>query len=189
MIRGLYDFATPWSAKGSVWLYSDPHFDDEDMVELLGYPPPEVQVDNINKVAFKNDHIIFLGDMGNPEWLRKLKCKNLVCVLGNHDKGASYYADYFKDIFTGPVFISDRILLSHEPVRDTPFCFNFHGHCHGQTENDWQHMNVCADVINFSPVNLGSVIKSGVLKDIPTIHRLAIDKQIHEKDIKKCNQM
>lgn len=190
MIKGLYDFCSHWSAHGSVWLYSDPHFDDEDLPLMIpGWLGSQEQIDSINRYAFKNDYLVFLGDIGNPEWLRKLKCQNLIAVLGNHDRGVSYYSDYFESVYDGPLFISDRILLSHEPVSDTPFCFNFHGHSHGQTETDLRHMNVCADVINFSPVNLGSVIKSGVLKDIPTIHRLAIDKQIHEKDIKKRNQM
>ena len=187
MIRGLYDFATPWSANGSVWLYSDPHFDDEDMVELFNYLSPEEQIANINKKVFKNDHLILLGDIGNPEWLRKLKCQKLIAVLGNHDRGASFYADYFETIFTGPVFISDRILLSHEPIYDTPFCFNFHGHCHGGADRDGTHMNLCADVIGYTPVNLGKLIKSGVLSNIPSVHRLAIDKQIYEKNNKKCD--
>lgn len=189
MIKGLYDFCSHWSAHGSVWLYSDPHFDEEDMMQICDYPTSAEQIENINKVAFKQDYLVILGDIGNAEWLRKLKCKNLIAVLGNHDKGASHYADYFETIFTGPVFISDRILLSHEPVYDTPFCFNFHGHSHDKFENDATHMNLCANVINYTPVNLGKMIKSGILSDIPSIHRLAIDKQIYEKDQKKCNQM
>lgn len=182
MIKGLYDFCSHWSAHGSVWLYSDPHFDDEEMSQVIpGWIGSQEQIDSINKYAFKNDYLVFLGDIGNPEWLRKLKCQNLIAVLGNHDRGVSYYSDYFESVYDGPLFISDRILLSHEPIDDTPFCFNFHGHTHCQGNKDDKHMNLCADVIGYKPISLGAVIKSGALSKIPKIHRLAIERQRYEK--------
>ena len=37
-------------------------------------------------------------------------------------------------------------------------------------------MNVCSDVIGYTPVNFNQFIKSGHLKEIDTIHRTTIDK-------------
>lgn len=176
MIDSLYGFARRWSETGSVWLYSDPHFGDPDQKLMdKNWLPDDEQAEILRRCCNKTDTLVILGDIGNPEYLSKLRCY-LVCVLGNHDRGKSYYRDYFDEIYDGPIFIGDRILLSHEPV-DLPFCFNIHGHCHGGEMLTENHLNVAADVIGYKPVSLGKVIKSGVLKGIPTIHRLAIDKQ------------
>ena len=133
------------------------------------------QAEILRRCCNKTDTLVILGDIGNPEYLSKLRCY-LVCVLGNHDRGKSYYRDYFDEIYDGPVFIGDRILLSHEPI-NLPFCFNIHGHDHGGEFLTNGHMNVAANVVGYEPVSLGKAIKSGILKGIPTIHRLAIDKQ------------
>ena len=37
------------------------------------------------------------------------------------------------------------------------------------------YFNCCANVIKYEPINLKDIIKSGVLKNIPTIHRKTID--------------
>ena len=56
-----------------------------------------------------------------------------VLILGNHDaKGA--YKNYFDEIYTGPLFIAEKILLSHEPVYGLPWCLNIHGHDHNDME-------------------------------------------------------
>lgn len=87
----LYNNFEHWKAKGIIWLFSDPHFDDEDCKLINGeWPTPEKQVEIINKFVGKNDTIIFLGDIGNPEWIKKIKGYK-VLLLGNHDKGVSNY--------------------------------------------------------------------------------------------------
>lgn len=176
MIDSLYGFARRWSETGSVWLYSDPHFGDPDQKLMdKNWLPDDEQAEILRRCCNKTDTLVILGDIGNPEYLSKLRCY-LVGILGNHDRGKSFYRDYFDELYDGPVFISNKILLSHEPI-NMPCAYNIHGHCHGGVVNeDERHMNVAADVIGFTPVSLGVVIKSGVLKDIPTIHRLAIDK-------------
>ena len=67
------------------------------------------------------------------------------------------------------------ILLSHEPV-NLPFVFNIHGHDHMNAERDPFHLNVCSDVIGYSPVNFNRFVKSGRLSAIPSIHRITIDE-------------
>ena len=176
MIEGLYDFAKEWSKTGSVWLYSDPHFEDEEQRLMCpNWISDEEQIQRLRERCHKFDTLVILGDIGEPRWVKELNCR-LVVVLGNHDRGKENYRGWFHEVYNGPLFISDKILLSHEPV-DLPFCFNFHGHCHGGTRMDERHMNLAADVTNFTPVSLGSVIKTGILKNIPSIHRIAIEKQ------------
>ena len=64
------------------------------------------------------------------------------------------YKDIFKMVFSGPVMIGEKLILSHEPV-DIPWTFNIHGHIHDlRHKNDDHHFNVCAEAINYTPVNM-----------------------------------
>lgn len=175
MIKTLYPFAQKWSERGSVYLYSDTHFDDHDCRLMdSNWPDPQVQVDNIRAVCHKNDTLLLLGDVGNPEYLKQLKCYK-VLIAGNHDPGLSNFAGYFDEMYSGPLFISDRILLSHEPFPYIPYVVNIHGHDHNGMYRE-QHYNVCSNVIDYCPINLGKIIKGGtLLRDVPTIHRYTID--------------
>lgn len=180
MIKSLYPFAKTWSEKGSVWIFSDPHFGDKDC-SLMDpeWPAPEEQIQILKKHCHKNDTLVILGDIGDSEYLKDIRSYK-VLIKGNHDAGLSTYEEYFDEMYDGPLFISKKIVLSHEPVF-LPFAFNIHGHEHYGEFHDSQHFNVAANVIGYHPVSLEELIKSGVLKDIPTIHRMAIDRQIRKK--------
>lgn len=175
MIKMLYPFARKWSESGSVWIYSDPHFEDIDC-KLMdpNWPDPQEQIDILKMCCHKNDTLIFLGDIGNPEHLRQLKCYK-VMIAGNHDIGLTKYEEYFDEIYGGPLFVSDRILLSHEPMPEMPYVLNIHGHDHGGRNISNNHLNVCSNVVGFVPLNLGKLIKGGLVSDVPTIHRWTID--------------
>lgn len=211
MIKSLYKIFQHWSKNGSVYLYSDPHFGDWESYTFRGLTTnktkeelDQFQVDNINKVVHKSDTIIFLGDIGDPSLLKKIKGYK-VLIIGNHDKGSSIYEEYFDEIYTGCLTISDRIILSHEPIENCPpFLFNIHGHdhsgrdfttyvlkdydadmpCSEMTKNyltciknyKLNTLNLCAEWINYTPVSLADIIKSGILTNISTIHRDYLDK-------------
>ena len=207
----LYDKFYYWQSHGSVWLYSDPHFADDEMKWLRAdYIGDDEQVKRINSKVGKNDTLVILGDVGDISFVKRLR-GNKVLVMGNHDSGASnykrdriwltpeeaelhkdelneytrydvanesyYYKDnyLFDEVYEGPLFISEKILLSHEPI-DLPFVLNIHGHDHsGWHAKDINHINVCAEHINYTPVNLNAIVKSGALKPIDSIHRMTID--------------
>lgn len=211
MIKSLYKIFQHWSKNGSVYLYSDPHFGDWESYTFRGLTTnktkeelDQFQVDNINKVVHKSDTIIFLGDIGDPSLLKKIKGYK-VLITGNHDKGSSIYEEYFDEVYTGCLIISDRIILSHEPIENCPpFLFNIHGHdhsgrdfttyvlkdydadmlCSEMTKNyltciknyKLNKLNLCAEWINYTPVSLADIIKSGILTNISTIHRDYLDK-------------
>lgn len=179
----------------------------------------EELVKKINSKVGKNDTIIILGDVGDVEYVKKIKGYK-VLLLGNHDKGASNYkrvlsiidketnetvkqitlvtevsyspAKYrhednhlFDEVYEGPLMINDRVILSHEPIEVPEYMFNIHGHVHDKDNHgDTNHLNVCAEAINYTPINLLKTIKDGLLKDIKSVHELTV-KTATERASKK----
>ena len=73
--------------------------------------------------------------------------------------------------------ISDKVMLSHEPLRLPDNCiFNIHGHDHSNWFNQPNHLNVCAEWIDYTPVSLLEMFKTGAFKGVDNIHRITIDK-------------
>ena len=238
MYKHLYDSFSHWYRGGSIYFYSDPHFNDDEMEYLRKhYIGDDEQVKAINRKIGKNDTIVFLGDIGCIDFIRKIRgYKVLIC--GNHDVGAtkykkekrtvvydadiysaaeakkkvkeeypnwrilSYDDDYvfhspfhrwifqidnglFDEVYEGPLCISEKIILSHEPI-DIPFMYNIHGHDHsGWGFKDNRHYNMCAEHISYTPVGIKEIVESGYLKNIKSIHRITIDEATHKKESKK----
>ena len=238
----LYKCFEHWYHGGTIWVYSDPHFqNDTEMEQYFGWIPAEEQLQRINQCVTKNDTLICLGDVGNKlELASKIKAGYKVLITGNHDRGASTYTreqrnygiceseteakaiirdgiseilniggfkpnEYvklddsrwllridnhlFDEVYTGPLFISDKILLSHEKIT-MPCCINIHGHEHrGQfMEQVEMHTvagpvqavsyNVACDVVDFKPMRLDQIVQNYPLKNVPSIHRLTIDRAV-----------
>ena len=77
--------------------------------------------------------------------------------------------------------------MSHEPVYGLPWCLNIHGHDHSNMEmykEGCKHLNLAANVCGYTPVNLGKLIKDGILSDIDSIHRITIDHAVEKKEKK-----
>lgn len=185
MYRHLYNafemWFGPYDRQGAVWFYSDPHFGDDEMKYLRqNYIGDEEQVKRINSKVGRYDTLVILGDIGDVSFVDRLKGYKIL-IMGNHDKGASNYVGHFNEIYEGPLMISDKIMLSHEPI-DLPFIYNIHGHDHsGWHEADNNHKNVCAEWVDYYPVSLNSIVDSGSLKNIENIHRFTIDSRVFEK--------
>lgn len=239
MYKNLYDNYYKWyHTKGDVndnniLIISDTHFNDDESKEFRGekYPGDDNFVKLINSKVGKKDTIIILGDVGDTEFIKKLRGYK-VLIMGNHDKGASNYKkevyhDFkwdtefpknltykdilklgykevdatpagflfekvtnnglFDEIYEGPVMINDRLILSHEPIENLPpYMFNIHGHDHSGYFKSKQHLNVCAEHVNYTPVSLVSLLKNGLLKDINSIHRATIDAATVKKNKRKA---
>lgn len=229
MIEGLYQPFQRWGESGTTWIISDTHFDDPDLIHAYAdRPSAEEQVRRINAKCGKADTLIILGDVGDVSYVRQLRAKYKILVMGNHDSGASNYkrqiikkkfpdslfqkhealdemkrlypncsysielhydfhspftywevsADnrLFDEVYTGPVMISEKLLLSHEPINMIPWAFNIHGHVHARNvKNNANHFNVCADVIGYEPINFNQWMKQGHMSNIVSIHRETID--------------
>lgn len=219
MINSLYPQFQRWSERGSIWIISDPHFDDPDCKYMNpDWPSPEEYIKQIKPNIGKHDTLICLGDVGNPKYFDNFDCYK-VLITGNHDLGVSNYlkteefidfvyrdeADYliekfpnyyikdfhglkasvyskigfFDEVYNGPLFIADRILLSHEPIMGLEkMCVNIHGHVHLRERyfNLWNHVNLAADVVEWNAFNLGKAIKDGLLSQVKNYHKLTIEK-------------
>ena len=190
MIDMLYNIFRHWSMTGSVWILSDTHFNDSDCKLMdKDWITPEEQVQRINKLVYRNDTLVLLGDIGDPKYLEQLKVDYKILICGNHDYSClGKYRDYFNEIYTGPVFIAEKILLSHEPIKGLPWCLNIHGHDHSNMEgcDDIYHLNLAANVCNYTPVNLNKIIKDGRVSAVTSLNRMTIDKanERHKKEDK-----
>lgn len=190
MIPCLYEPFKHWTANGSIYIISDLHFADKDCKLMdSNWVSIEQQLKIINRMVMPNDCLICLGDMGNPAYMVCIRARQKILIAGNHDK-ISKCKPFFNEVYDGPLFISDKILLSHEPVNGLPWCLNIHGHDHSGVEKfneDCKHINIAANVCGYRPINLGKIIKDGVLSDIKNIHRVVIDRQ---KEIKeRCKKL
>lgn len=181
MYKHLYDCFAHWYHGGTIYFYSDPHFADVDVKAMRkNYIGDEEQVKRIRSKVGKNDTLIILGDVGDKEFLKKIRGYK-VLILGNHDAGASTYKDYVDEVYEGVLMISDKILLSHEPV-GFPYALNVHGHTHALPHKYADgYLNMCAEAINYTPVPIKEIIESGALKEIPSIHRETIDTATERK--------
>lgn len=232
-IPGLYDAYQRWAGQ-TVWVYSDPHFGDQELAAGVAHRPSDLDhVKRINACVGKKDTLLCLGDIGNVAYVRQLRGYK-VLIMGNHDAGATNYkrqiikerydidrytkeevrsraqitypgwkltivegydlthapfhyweltADncLFDEVYEGALIIGEKLILSHEPV-DIPWLYNIHGHQHDRTSKpNKNHTNVCADVINYCPLNLNQWAKQGHLAHIETIHRRTIDKATQRK--------
>ena len=99
-LPGIYDAFQHWGEQ-TVWIYSDPHFSDEDLeYGIKNRPSDEEQIRRINAKAGRRDTLIILGDIGNIECVRKLRAGRKVLICGNHDLGATRYKrEVVKEIY------------------------------------------------------------------------------------------
>lgn len=186
MIDSLYDCFKHWSDGGSVYIISDTHLDDSDC-KLMNpnWITPEQQMYILRHTAHRNDTLIHLGDVGNPEYMKQLKCYK-VLIMGNHDQSVEKFRPYFDEVYKGPLVISEKLILSHEPLgiipvapETKPVMFNIHGHVHNDPnprKTYW--LNVAADVASFTPINLGKAINNGLLSNVVGLNRTAINRAI-----------
>ena len=178
----LYPCFEHWKRFQNIWIISDFHFSDVNSIAFRKtYPGDDEFVAQINKVCGKNDLLICLGDVGNIEYVKKLKGYKCL-ITGNHDRGVSNYQrklvdgvdnHLFDEVYCGPVIINEKIVLSHEYL-NIPYLFNCFGHHHdGFTPiGGW---NCCAEYLGYRPISLKTIIQSGRLKEIESIHRVTID--------------
>lgn len=194
MIKSLYPCFQRWSEKGGVYLISDTHFKDLDRKYMGYHISNEDQWYLINDTCHKNDTLIHLGDIGDLEYIKRLKCYK-VLIMGNHDQSIEKMEEVFDEVYSGPLWISQKLVLSHEPIdiqswswiegEGSNIAFNIHGHDHGNETNDYYHLNICPNIFGYIPLNLNQFIKSGYLKRVKDIHTLVKENAIAEKEIKE----
>jgi calcineurin-like phosphoesterase family protein len=176
-LPGVYKiFNDKWDGYQTVWIFSDCHFNDKDLrAGIRNRPSDEELVRRINAKVGKKDVLILLGDCGDPSFVRQLRGYK-VLVAGNHEPGLSAFDEIFQEIYSGPVMIGEKIILSHEPIPNLNWAMNIHGHNHNKySKNDANHFNVCSDVIGYEPINFNQWLKGGHMAKVQTLHRQTID--------------
>lgn len=125
-------------------------------------------IENLNKYIKPKDTLYHLGDFAFCriekiiEIRKKIKCKRIVLVPGNHDeflrkiKRKEIAKEYF-DIIDNVTVIREngkKITLCHYPLETFPFqryggiCL--HGHCHGKLKTKIKNrIDVCIDTRKF----------------------------------------
>ena len=82
----------------------------------------------------------------------------------------------FDEVYEGPLMIGEKLILSHEPIKNCPWVFNLHGHIHDKrAKNDKYHFNCCLNAVNYEPINFNKWMKEGQLAPIESLHRGTID--------------
>lgn len=196
----LYPCFKHWEEKNTIWLYSDPHFGDEQArafrKELLGWDiDDDEKVRRINSKVGKNDIIIFLGDIGDTEYIKQIRGYK-VLIMGNHDSGKTNYErvvteiqtfdtkiqdnKLFDEVYDGSLTLNKKIILSHVPFPSEYF-FNIHGHVHSGPTPGELGINMCCEFHDYYPVNLNDILVSGRLQEVKDLNRQQIERRMEEK--------
>ena len=119
-IAGLYKIFDHWHAQGTMWIYSDPHFNDPDLKKGIERPSADELVQKINSKVGRKDTIVILGDICDIEYVKKIRGYK-VLIMGNHDSGrTNYERQWWKEWFDKDKFQKDEALL--EMQRMYPGC-------------------------------------------------------------------
>ena len=132
MIEGLYPPFQHWGASGTCHIISDTHFNDPDLIHAYAdRPSAEEQVKRINAKCGRADTLIILGDVGDISYVRQLRAKYKILVMGNHDSGASNYQRHiFKKLFDKGMF------QKHEALDEMK---RFHPNCAYSISEYWDN--------------------------------------------------
>lgn len=118
----------------------------------------------------------FLGDFGDLSYLyvfNFFKEQGIIVnfILGNHDKQVDidrikYFAD---NIYEYPVFLTQKLIISHFPVAVYEDQCNIHGHLHGSELQDINHINASIHVANYQPITMNNI--AAVFAKLPKFNR------------------
>ena len=116
-------------------------------------------MNSLSKKLKPGDEVWNLGDYGLvdylyfTDWIRQAGAKAYY-MYGNHDRQSDLpiFEKYFDQVFLYPVFLSQKLVVSHFPVAVYPDTINVHGHCHQSKLKDINHVCVSIHVINYQPL-------------------------------------
>lgn len=138
-------------------------------------------INNINSKVGQDDILFFLGDfcMGDTETIKKFRkrivCKNIHFILGNHDKDIRRNKDGIRGIFTTVqeylqiVVNEQRLILFHYPIGSWDQIhrgsIHLHGHCH-ETYKDGKGKMMDVHREDGLPYSLDEILKIMKKKEI-----------------------
>ena len=133
---------------------SDTHFGSEKHAQERNFENADKMnktfVNNINERVTSRDTLYFLGDVAQMNYnaiplLKKINCKNIILIRGNHDAGAlvKNKSHIFKSVnMIIRIYddtIKNKIILCHYPFSEWDGYYkgvlHFHGHTHGRNSS------------------------------------------------------
>ena len=118
----------------------------------------------------------FLGDWGDLSYLwtiQLLKDSGITpkMILGNHDSisDVPIFKQYFDEVYLYPIFISQKLVLSHYPVAVYNDTINVCGHLHNSKLQDVNHVIASIHVANYQPISEKNL--STIFSKIPKFTR------------------
>lgn len=107
-----------------------------------------------------NDEVWNLGDFGSltklytVNWIKATGAKAYF-LYGNHDRQSdlSQFEHYFDQVFLYPIFLSQKLVISHYPVAVFPDTINIHGHLHSAKLYPINYVNASIHVANYHPIS------------------------------------
>lgn len=171
------------NVNNKLWLISDTHFGHSNIVKFQQRPASHevIMLSEWVRLVRENDQILHMGDVvmgkqGNPKKWAALISRmpgEKFLILGNHDKqNLTLYTDVMGFKIVKP-FVRNGFAFTHEPISidfplksDVGWHTNIHGHTHGNFINpdhdgliyeNKHYINVCVEVTNFKPVQLGTI--------------------------------
>lgn len=157
----------------SAFFISDLHLGHKNMAIRRGFTDEEQMNNHIikcwNSVVGKRDHVFILGDITMEKTLyypllHSLKGTKTV-VLGNHDE-PQHTPELLKYVnkVAGMIDYKKEVILTHCPIHPSQlefrYSYNIHGHVHENSiPNDPRYINVCAEVINYTPIEYSKLLE------------------------------
>ena len=155
----------------STYLFSDPHFHHKNMAKRRGFSSAEEMneliVKNWNNTVSKRDAVFLLGDitMEKKQYEILGRLQGMIhVVLGNHDerRHVREMLNYVHSV-SGMIDYKKIAILTHCPVHPSQlefrYPYNIHGHVHENSIDDERYINVCAEMIDYTPVEFSKLIK------------------------------
>lgn len=161
----------------NIYVISDHHFShvnflnskDENGNQIRKFPSikemDEFMIECHNSVIKDNDHVYFLGDVFFGKGytnLFALKGKKRL-ILGNHDNPLDEnLMKHFQKVMIWRIFKDFNCVLSHIPLREDDLRkveYNVHGHIHEKNSPTPQHINVCVEKMNYTPIHIEELMK------------------------------
>jgi calcineurin-like phosphoesterase family protein len=121
-IQGLYKIFDHWHQEGTLWIFSDPHFGDDDLTTgIHNRPSPAEIAQRINAKCGRKDTLICLGDVGDVEYVKLLRAKRKILICGNHDAGRTNYERKIERLYFDKTYY-DRDAALQEAKAKCPGC-------------------------------------------------------------------
>lgn len=147
----------------NILINSDKHLGDKNLIrgtrtEFASSKEHTNRLIEIHNEVVKDYHIVYdLGDIGSDkEEIRRFfasikRPKKMILIKGNHDVFSnSFYEEFYDEVYSHPLYIHKRVVLSHHPIKVDDDVINIHGHTHLIKIDLPNYINVAVDLTKFN---------------------------------------